>query len=279
MIFRLPLEHKTSWEMYVNNLKDRYYRIYKIINNKAYSQTILDNSGVSPYKHGEIVKGDHVYYNLARSQPNAAPKISIRWIGPLEVINWFSESLYEVKLIGDWCKKPHAFCTIVNKLRKVDKNVYYDGLPEKLKARITLPSLLRNFHDTDEDCLVFDEREESPPFKYIPCSVYKTHSSEVREGGEIPLPSSPGRMNEEDVEPNSTPPPLSPTKADSPTMGSSLRGDVPTHPPHTDSTAIDDNASPAVEEDAPRRSSRNNIFRGKFHDGYRRQGTGQKRYP
>ena len=281
MIFRLPLEHKHSWEMYVNNLKDRYYRIYKIINDKAYGQTILDNSRVSPYKYGEIVKGDHVYYYLARSQPNASPKISIRWIGPLEVINRFSESLYEVKPIGDWCKKPRAFCTVVNKLRKVDKNVYYDGLPEKLKARITLPSLLRNFHDIDEDSLVFDEREESPPFRYLPWNVYKSYHGEAKEGGESAPPLSPGRMHEEDErqECNTTPTPLSPTEANSPSMGSSLRGNMPLQSPQPDPSVNDDESSPTDEIDIPRRSSRNNIYRGRFHDGFRRRGNGRTRYP
>ena len=61
--------------MYVNNLKDRYYCIYKIINDKAYGQIILDNSWVSLYKFNEIVKSDHVYYYLAHSLPNASPKM------------------------------------------------------------------------------------------------------------------------------------------------------------------------------------------------------------
>ena len=59
------------------------------------------------------------YYYLIRSLLNASPKIIIRWIGPLEVINWFSKSLNKVKPIGNWCKKPCSFCTVVNKLWKV----------------------------------------------------------------------------------------------------------------------------------------------------------------
>ena len=195
-----------------------------------------------------------------------------------------------MKPIGDWCKKPRAFCTVVNKLRKVDKNVYYDGLPEKLKACITLPSLLRNFHDIDEDNLVFDERVEEPPFRYLPWDVYKSFPREVSKGGETTPPLSPGRMHEEVERVNengrpecsSTPPPLSSPEVDSSSMASSLRGNVPSQSPQTDSTA--NGAPPAVEiptdeTEIPRRSSRNNLYRGRFNDGYRRRGNGRTRYP
>ena len=185
-----------------------------------------------------------------------------------------------MKPIGDWCKKPRAFCTVVNKLRKVDKDVYYDGLPEKLKARITLPSLLRNFHDIDEDNLVFDERVEEPPFRYLPWDVYKSFPREVSKGGETTPPLSPGQMHEESEREECTtaPSPPSPTEVNSPSTGSDSRGDVPLPSPQINPSASDDASSPA-EMDIPRRSSRNNMFRGRFNDGYRRRGHGRTRYP
>ena len=113
--------------------------------------------------------------------------------------------------------------------------------------------------------------------------MYNSYHGEVKEGGEVTPPLLPERVNEDErPECSSTPPPLSLPEADSPSMGSSLRGNVPSQSPQTDSTAND--ASPADEIptdeiDIPRRSSRNNIFRGRFHDGYRRRGSGRKRYP
>ena len=161
------------------------------------------------------------------------------------------------------------------------RDSYYDGLPEKLKARITLPSLLRNFHDIDEDNLVFDERVEEPPFRYLPWDVYESYPCEAREGGGNTLPLSPGRMHEEvERQECTTPtPPLSPTETNSPSMGSNSRGNVPLQSPQIDPSASDDASPPADEMDIPRRSSRTNMFRGRFNDGYRRRGNGRTRYP
>ena len=110
--------------------------------------------------------------------------------------------------------------------------------------------------------------------------MYNTHSSEGREEGENPLPPLAEKMSEGVVEPNSIPPPLSPTETNSPIKGSSVRGNVSTHPLNTDSMAIDEDSLPAVEENAPCRTTRSNVFRGQFYDGHRRRGIGRKqRYP
>ena len=280
MIFRLPTEPKVSWEMYVNNLKDRYYRIYKIINDNAYRQTILDNSKVSPYKSNEIVKGDHVYYYLARSTPNVSPKVSIKWIGPLIVVNRFSESLYEVKPIGDWCKRPRSFCTVVNKLRKVDKDIYYGGLSDKQKARITLPSLLKNFHDIDEDHLFFDEGEPETQFQFYPSRVYNSHNSSEGREAELPLSPTLEMRREREAETNS--PPLSPSTP--PTINlreNSVERENIVSPQNTSSTSAEFNTeSPIADDDNfPRRTTRNNVFRGRYLDGYQRRGSRKTRYP
>ena len=281
MVYRLPIEPKTTWTMYVDNLKDRYYRIYKIINDKAYSQTILDNSRVSPYKTGEIVEGDHVYYYLARSQPNASPKISIKWIGPLVVEKRFSESLYKVKPIGDWCKNPRAFCTVVNKLRKVDKNVYYEGLSDRTKARITLPSLLRNFHDTDEDPLVFDEEQQKAPFRFIPLySPMRQNNEERQERGCSPFPQSASEEREEPTGPS--PSHAYPSNTDGLMVGSPNRN-IDDIPMRSDSSERELESSPTAEyqgdSSPPRRTARSNVFRGRFNDGYNRRGKRRPRYP
>ena len=278
MVFRLPIEPKTSWEMYVDNLKDRYYRVYKTINDKAYSQTILDNSRVSPYKMDEISEGDHVYYYLARAQPNSSPKISVRWIGPLIVENRFSESLYKVKPIGNWCKKPRAFCTVVNKLRKVDKDVFYEGLSDKAKAKITLPSLLRNFHETDDDSLIFDTGLEKTPFKFTPLYLpVKQSSEERRERGCSPFPegANEDRGESADPSPSTFPSSANESRAESPERG------VSDPDMRSDSIEREDESTLADNGDfsPPRRTARSNVFRGRFNDGFNRRGKRRPRYP
>ena len=53
-------------------------------------------------------------------------------------------------------------------------------LPDKLKAKITLPSLLRNFPDMDEDGLLFFERKSKKvPFSFHPFRVYNSRHDEL----------------------------------------------------------------------------------------------------
>ena len=265
--------------MYVNNLRERYYRIYKTIYDKAQNQIILDNSRVSPYRFDEIIEGDHVYYYLARSLPNVSSKIGVKWIGPLVVVNRFSESLYKVKPVGDWCKNPRSFCTVVNKLRKVDKDIYYEGLPDKLKAKITLPSLLKNFHDTDEDNLFFDETEQKAPFQFHPFRPYNSRRDEL--GNEEPaLPSSGEERRDGEVDTNSPPPPLSPSPADN-SRENHLERDDNISVEENGSTADDvGTESPTIAEDNfPRRTTRSTVFRGRYNDGFQRRGHKKTRYP
>ena len=285
MVFRLPGEQKTCWNMYIDNLKSRYNRIYEIIHNRAQSQITLDNTR-TPSKKDEIVQGDHVYYYLARTTAHASPKISIRWIGPLEVVKRFSDSLYSVRAIGDWCKKPRTFLAVVNKLRKVDKGVYYGGLPDKLKNKITLPSLLKNFHEScsEGEPLFFGTNETEPELDnsarvYYPMNIHprvnrdenpENSVREVEKGGDATPSLSPSMEREErrETPPRSLSPVSDPDSIH--TEGETSNGEQGASIDAPDYTG---------QTEQPRRTTRTNIYRGRFPDGYIRRGARRTRYP
>ena len=295
MIFRLPGEQKTSWNMYVDNLKSRYNRIYKIIQDKAQSQITLDNAKIIPSKKDEIVQGDHVYYYLARTTANTSPKISIKWIGPLEVVKRFSDSLYSVRAIGDWCKKPRTFLAVVNKLRKVDKGVYYGGLPEKVRNKITLPSLLKNFHEScsEGDSLFFGTNDTETELDnsrkiYYPANIYPhdsrdgNHHTPVgeveREGDHTPPNPPPVSREEGDITPHLATPVIHANSTQTETETLSKEKDTPTNSPE-DETRDHDYVGQALETEQPRRTTRTNVYRGRFPDGHLRRGARKTRYP
>ena len=104
-----------------------------------------------PSKQNKIEVGDQVYYYLACQTPHLSTKISVRWVGPLRVIRKVSDSLYVVKPISNWGKRPREFATIVNRLRKVDKDRYYEGIPISKQQKLTLPCLSKNFHEFENE--------------------------------------------------------------------------------------------------------------------------------
>ena len=263
LIFRLPAaEQKSSWTMFVDNLKERYYRLYNTITKVANTQVLLDNEKMMPSKQNEIEVGDHVYYYLARNTPHLSAKISVKWVGPLQVIRRVSDSLYVVKPIGDWCKRAREFAAVVNRLRKVDKNRYYEGIPLHKQRQMTLPCLSKNFHEFQEDELFFTtpeaESEVEQPRVLLPPPLIslKNNDTNVEESQEVARTSSDREQSPTDEEGEIT---------------SSNASNGANSPPPPQSPLLADNDE-SVDTNMPRRSTRANMYRGFMSDGTNRRG-------
>ena len=139
--------------------------------------------------------------------------------------------------------------------------------------------MLKNFHESiDEDPLFFSGVEvaqnaiispQHPPFAYTSDSVNKAdvydsgssfppHEEREGEGNASPPPS---------VIPSPSPPPVEDEEATAQTA---------------DDTDMGADHTPERETDTPpptRRTTRDNVFRGHFHDGYSRRGKRKTRYP
>ena len=266
LVFRLNTHEKSSWPMFIDTLKDRYHKIYKTISEVAKTQVLLDNEKLMPFKQNDITVGDFVYYYLARQTPHLSAKISVKWIGPLKVMRKISDSLYVVKPIGNWCKRPKEFATIANRLRKVDKDRYYEGISMSQQRSWTLPCLTKNFHELgNEDELFFTTPEAESEVSIAkhwppppPTLLEKRSDKSVETGAE----SQSTRKNSDREQ--------SPIEEEGENMADNAENEVET-PQLSDSTPLTEQ-SVSADENMPRRSSRQNIFRGFMSDGTNRRG-------
>ena len=118
--FVLPL-HKPgteSWSNFIENMKNRYHRIYTQICANHQAMLDFDNNGHRESAKDDIKEGDLVYYFLARVKPGLSKKLNIRWLGPFVVKRQISDSLYVIFPQGKWASNPREIATIVSQLRK-----------------------------------------------------------------------------------------------------------------------------------------------------------------
>ena len=266
LVFRLDTKERSSWPMFIDTLKDRYHKLYRSISEVAKTQVLLDNEKLVPSKHTDLAVGDYVYYYLARQTPHLSAKISVKWIGPLEIMRKVSDSLYVVKPIGDWCKRPREFATIVNRLRKVDKDRYYEGISTSKQQRWTLPCLSKNFHEVgNEDELFFTTPEAEsevstarhwppPPPTLLRERSGKSVETEIE---------SPGTRKNSDRE-------QSPISEEGENIVDNAESEAETT--HSPEGPLPVEQSVSADTNMPRRSTRQNIFRGFMSDGTNRRG-------
>ena len=263
LVFRLNTQAKSSWSMFIDNLKDRYHQLYRTISSVAKTQVLLDNEKLMPSKQNDIEVGDHVYYYLARQTPHLSAKISVRWIGPLLVVRKVSDSLYVVKPIGNWCKRPKEFATIVNRLRRVDKDKYYEGIPLSKQQNLTLPCLSKNFHEFgNEDELFFTTPEaESEVMKHNYWVPPPPTFSETRNVAADKESQNTRRSSDREQSPINE-------------SGENIveNSDNEVNPPSPSDSSMPAEHEVSADTNMPRRSTRQNMFRGIMSDGTNRRG-------
>ena len=265
-------------------MRKRYHQIYAQICAKHKAMLDFDNTSHRERSKDDIREGDSVYYFLSRVKPGLSKKLNIRWLGPFTVRKRISDSLYVIFPQGKWASNPREISTIVSRLRKVDKDIYYSEIPVDRRSRINLPAISNDFHDmaefieipddlNDDDCeeVIDDDTPQEIPFgDPIPLHVPPTPQFAPSADADMPIP---GIERGEDIaetlrqgdespspEPKFEPPPSSARPTGEP--------DGSAEPSHSSSGSDEDLWRDAADEplQLPRRSSRRGLYTGSYAD-------------
>ena len=164
MIFPSGKKSQMSTNTFIENLKTRYNDMYDKMLSHHKTTVELDNSVHKRNQKDDIQVGDTVYYFLARVKRGISKKLQTRWTGPFVVRRKISDSLYVIFPMGKWAKNPREIATIVSRLRKCDKNIYYSELNPTQRNQIDLPAILADFNDLSEDHFhLTEDIEENAP--------------------------------------------------------------------------------------------------------------------
>ena len=149
MIFPLKRKEGRSWSNYVEHLRLTYQRLYKRMCEHEMTTIALDSPHYQGRSADEFKEDDLVYYFLGRISRGISKKLQSRWIGPFKIVRKVSESLVVIKPEGSWSSNPKEISTIVSRLRKVDKDLYYSELHPSRRYQVDLPAILDDVEDLD----------------------------------------------------------------------------------------------------------------------------------
>ena len=149
LIFPLQRKEGKSWSNYVEHLKLTYQRLYKQMCEHEMTTLALDAPHYQGRSPTEYQENDLVYYFLGRISRGVSKKLQSRWIGPFKIVKKVSESLVVIKPEGSWSTNPKEIATIVSRLRKVDKDLYYSELHPSRRYQVDLPAILDDVEDLD----------------------------------------------------------------------------------------------------------------------------------
>ena len=149
LIFPLRRKEGRSWSNYIEHLKLTYQRLYKQMCENEMTTIALDAPHYQGRSAAEFNENDLVYYFLGRISRGISKKLQSRWIGPFKIVKKVSESLVVIKPEGTWSSNPKEIVTIVSRLRKVDKDLYYSELHPSRRYQVDLPAILDDVEDLD----------------------------------------------------------------------------------------------------------------------------------
>ena len=183
LMFPFQQEEGVSWASYVTNFREKFSTLAQAVC-LNYQTSISRANAKFQARSGPLFEvGDMVYYFLNRVNKGLSKKLGSRWLGPNTIVRVVSDSLVVIMPVGNWCKNARQFSTIVNRLKKVDRQIVLN-LPQEGQEIVDMNLLAPEIDEYSEVISYQTEEDTLPTDQGVPEGRLNHEEPEVEDEDE-----------------------------------------------------------------------------------------------
>ena len=184
LIFPSPIKedfHPLEWKYYIENVRDKFSKIaQEMARHEKNSIELEQQKYASKLRKEPFEKNMLVAFFLVNLKKGENQKLGKRWIGPFQIVQKYSPSLFKIYPHGNWCIKKKEIVTTANKLKKWPSNCPLEISPDNIEDLSAIDS---NDEENTLDIIEMHSQIPGNDSKFQPFSsdvpTYHTNTSNV----------------------------------------------------------------------------------------------------